>query len=96
MDRAVVAIVGMPPHEPPWRQFRSLGSAAAGAVRRRRRRLDGFLDCTHDMHCPWDYLGGLLVCRESGAPSPTPRDRELVVADPAPAASRSPRVRPSC
>jgi myo-inositol-1(or 4)-monophosphatase len=82
MDRAVVAIVGMPPHQPPWRQFRSLGSAALALCDVAAGGLDGFLDCTNDMHCPWDYLGGLLVCRESGAHIEDARDRELVVADP--------------
>ena len=82
MDRAVVAIVGMPPYEPPWRQFRSLGSAAVALCDVAAGGLDGFLDCTIDAHCPWDYLGGLLVCRESGAPVADARDRDLVVADP--------------
>jgi myo-inositol-1(or 4)-monophosphatase len=82
MDRAVVAIVGMPPHEPRWRQFRSLGSAALALCDVGAGGLDGFLDCTDDMHCPWDYLGGLLVCRESGAHIADAHDRELVVADP--------------
>jgi myo-inositol-1(or 4)-monophosphatase len=83
MDRAVVAIVGMPPRVPPWRQFRSLGSAALALCDVAAGGLDGFLDCTNDMHCPWDYLGGLLVCRETGAHVADARDRELVVADPA-------------
>ena len=82
MDRAVVAIVGMPPHEPPWRQFRSLGSAALALCDVAAGGLDGFLDCSSDMHCPWDYLGGLLVCRESGAHVADAYDRELVIADP--------------
>jgi fructose-1,6-bisphosphatase/inositol monophosphatase family enzyme len=25
------------------------------------------VDCTDDGLAPWDYLGGLLVCREAGA-----------------------------
>ena len=83
MERAVVAIVGMPPHEPPWRQFRSLGSVALALCDVAAGGLDGLLDCTDDMHCPWDYLGGLLICRESGAHIEDARDRELVVADPA-------------
>jgi fructose-1,6-bisphosphatase/inositol monophosphatase family enzyme len=83
IDRAVVAIVAMPPREPPWRQFRSLGSAALALCDVAAGSLDGFLDCTHDMHCPWDYLGGLLVCRESGALIVDAAGRELVVADPA-------------
>ena len=82
MDRAVVAIVGMPPYEPQWRQFRSLGSAALALCDVGAGGLDGFLDCTVDAHCPWDYLGGLLVCRESGAYIADARDRDLVVADP--------------
>jgi len=81
MDRAVVAIVAMPPVEPPWRQFRSLGSAALALCDVAAGGLDGFLDCTHDLHAPWDYLGGLLVCRESGASVADARDRELVVVE---------------
>jgi myo-inositol-1(or 4)-monophosphatase len=82
IDRAVVAIVGMPAREPSWRQFRSLGSAALALCDVAAGGLDGFLDCTIDMHRPWDYLGGLLMCRESGAHIADARDRELVVADP--------------
>jgi myo-inositol-1(or 4)-monophosphatase len=82
MDRAVVAIVGMPRYEPPWRQFRSLGSAALALCDVAAGGLDGFLDCTVDAHSPWDYLGGLLVCRESGASIADACDRDLVVADP--------------
>jgi fructose-1,6-bisphosphatase/inositol monophosphatase family enzyme len=81
MDRAVVAIVAMPPVEPPWRQFRSLGSAALALCDVAAGGLDGFLDCTQDLHAPWDYLGGLLVCRESGASVTDARDRELVVVE---------------
>jgi fructose-1,6-bisphosphatase/inositol monophosphatase family enzyme len=83
IERAVVAIVAMPPREPPWRQFRSLGSAALALCDVATGSLDGFLDCTNDMHCPWDYLGGMLVCHESGAHVVDAEGRELVVADPA-------------
>jgi fructose-1,6-bisphosphatase/inositol monophosphatase family enzyme len=81
IDRAVVAIVAMPAVEPPWRQFRSLGSAALALCDVAAGGLDGFLDCTDDLHAPWDYLGGLLVCRESGASVADARDRELVVVE---------------
>jgi myo-inositol-1(or 4)-monophosphatase len=81
IDRAVVAIVAMPTVEPAWRQFRSLGSAALALCDVAAGGLDGFLDCTHDLHAPWDYLGGLLVCRESGASVADARDRELVVVE---------------
>ena len=33
-------------------------------------------------HAPWDYLGGLLICREAGAVVVDTVGRELVVADP--------------
>ena len=82
IDRAVVAIVGMPAHEPAWRQFRSLGSAALALCDVAAGGLDGFLDCSIDMHCPWDYLGGQLVCSESGAQVVDAHDRELVVTNP--------------
>ena len=82
VERAVVAIVGMPPTEPAWRQFRSLGSAALALCDVATGSLDGFLDCTDDMHSVWDYLGALLVCRESGASVADGHDRELVVVDP--------------
>ncbi|HEY7107585.1 MAG TPA: inositol monophosphatase family protein [Acidimicrobiia bacterium] len=81
LDRAVVAIVAMPETEPPWRQFRSLGSAAIALCDVAAGCLDGFLDCSDDIHRPWDYLGGLLVCRESGAHLADAKGRDLVVAD---------------
>jgi myo-inositol-1(or 4)-monophosphatase len=81
VERAVVAIVGMPPRVPAWRQFRSLGSAAVAVCDVAAGSLDGFLDCTDDLHAVWDYLGALLVCRESGACIVDARDRELVVTD---------------
>jgi myo-inositol-1(or 4)-monophosphatase len=83
IERAVVAIVAMPPSEPRWRQFRSLGSAALALCDVAAGALDGFLDCTDDTHCPWDYLGGLLVCRESGASVADAHDRDLLEVDPA-------------
>ncbi len=96
MERAVVAIVAMPPQEPPWRQFRSLGSAALALCDVAAGSLDGFLDCSDDLHRPWDYLGGWLVCRESGAVLADAKGRELVVADPdarrQPAAAGTPEL----
>ena len=40
-----------------------------------------YVDCSRDAHGPWDYLGGLLVCREAGAVVADAFDRELVVLD---------------
>jgi myo-inositol-1(or 4)-monophosphatase len=41
--------------------------------------LDAYLDCSHDAHGPWDYLGGLLVCREAGVTIGDAHGRDLVV-----------------
>ena len=50
-----------------WKQFRALGSAALVAVRRRRRSPRRLRRRRPRPARPWDYLGGLLVCREAGA-----------------------------
>jgi len=78
MADAVVGLSGLPPHPLGWRQFRALGAlaldlcAVAGGV------LDAVIDCSPDAHGPWDYLGGLLVCTEAGAPVVDAWGRELV------------------
>jgi fructose-1,6-bisphosphatase/inositol monophosphatase family enzyme len=35
-----------------------------------------------DQHAPWDYLGGLLACREAGALVVDVGGRDLVTDDP--------------
>ena len=42
-------------------------------------RLDAFVDCSHNGHSPWDYLGGMLVCLEAGAVMLDAFDGALVV-----------------
>jgi fructose-1,6-bisphosphatase/inositol monophosphatase family enzyme len=64
---AIVAVNGLPDHHWGWAQFRALGAAALDLCAVAEGRLDGFVDCTDDGLAPWDYLGGLLVCREAGA-----------------------------
>jgi fructose-1,6-bisphosphatase/inositol monophosphatase family enzyme len=83
IGRAMVAVVGMPPRDPGWRQFRSLGSCALALCDVAAGALDGFLDCTDDRHAPWDYLGGILVCRESGALAVDAKRRDLDRTEPA-------------
>jgi myo-inositol-1(or 4)-monophosphatase len=82
INRAVVALAGMPPRVLPWRQFRALGSAALALCDVAAGRLDGYLDGIGDQHAPWDYLGGLLICQEAGALVVDLADRPLEVADP--------------
>ncbi|HEX5586021.1 MAG TPA: inositol monophosphatase [Acidimicrobiia bacterium] len=82
IERSVIGLVAMPEHELPWRQFRALGSSALMLCDVAAGNVDGLLDATDSAHHGWDYLGGLLVCREAGAVVVDALDRELVVADP--------------
>jgi len=81
-EDAVVAVTGLP-RTRCWKQFRALGSAALALCDVAAGRLDAFLDVLDDQHAPWDYLGGLLIAEEAGAPVVDARGRDLVVADPA-------------
>jgi myo-inositol-1(or 4)-monophosphatase len=78
---AIVAVNGLPERHFGWAQFRSLGAAALDLCSVADGRLDGFVECTADGLAPWDYLGGLLVCREAGASVRELTDRELVLTE---------------
>lgn len=80
---AIVGVNGMPRAHLGWSQFRALGAAALDLCAVADGTLDGYVDCAVDAHGVWDYLGGLLVCREAGASVTDAHDRELVVRDPA-------------
>jgi fructose-1,6-bisphosphatase/inositol monophosphatase family enzyme len=82
LGNAVVGLAGWPSRHLGWRQYRALGAAALDLCAVACGRLDAYIDCTHDLHGPWDYLGGLLVCREAGAHAVDLEDRPLVVRDP--------------
>ena len=76
---AVVGLSGLPPTHLGWAQFRALGAAALDLCAVADGTLDGYVDCSTDAHGAWDYLGGLLVCREAGAHVADARGRDLVV-----------------
>ena len=78
---AIVAINGWPSRRGPWRQYRALGAAALDLCAVADGTLDGYVDCTVDEHAPWDYLGGVLVCREAGAIVVDAQGRDLVALD---------------
>ena len=78
---AVVGLTGPPPPNPGWRQFRALGALALDLCAVADGRLDGYVDCAHELHGPWDYLGALLVCREVGVTVTDAHGRDLVVVD---------------
>lgn len=63
---AVVAVNGQAPGWGGWAQVRTLGAAALELCAVAAGRLDGYLDFSASGLGSWDYLGGLLVCRETG------------------------------
>ncbi|HLN05615.1 MAG TPA: inositol monophosphatase [Acidimicrobiales bacterium] len=81
LRRSLIGVSGYPPRYLGWRQFRSLGAAALDLCAVADGTLDGYIDCMRDAHASWDYLGGLLVCVEAGAPIADAEGRELVVRD---------------
>jgi myo-inositol-1(or 4)-monophosphatase len=81
VEHSVIAVAGLP-RPAPWRQFRALGSCALALCDIAAGRLDGFIDALADQHSPWDYLGGLLACREAGAVVVDAAGRDLVTDDP--------------
>jgi fructose-1,6-bisphosphatase/inositol monophosphatase family enzyme len=76
---AFVGLSGFPARHLGWRQYRALGAAALDLCAVACGVLDAYVDCSVDAHGPWDYLGGLLVCREAGAAMVDAWGRELVV-----------------
>lgn len=79
LDEAMVALSGYPSRALGWRQYRALGAAALDLCAVAAGLLDAYVDCGHDAHGPWDYLGALLVCREAGAAMVDAQGRDLVV-----------------
>src|SRR5215471_2552783 len=67
LERSVVAISGYPAYRFGWRQFRALGSSALALCDVAAGHVDAYVDTGKNRLKPWDYLGGLLVCREAGA-----------------------------
>ena len=76
LEDAVVCFSGTPRQRLPWKQFRSLGSAALELCDVASGALDAYLT---SWQAPWDYLGGVLVCREAGAVVVDAHGGELVV-----------------
>ncbi|HEX3669767.1 MAG TPA: inositol monophosphatase family protein [Acidimicrobiia bacterium] len=75
---AVVCFSGTPQQRLPWKQFRSLGSAALELCDVASGALDAYLT---SWQAPWDYLGGVLACREAGAVVVDAHGGELVVTE---------------
>ena len=82
VEQAIVALSGLPAVPLGWCQTRAMGACALDLCAVAAGSFDGYLDATRPAaHGPWDYLGGLHVCREAGAFVADAGDEELVVAD---------------
>ncbi|MGQ0833190.1 MAG: inositol monophosphatase family protein [Microthrixaceae bacterium] len=81
LDRSIIGLSGLPPSHLGWKQFRALGAVALDLCAVASGQLDGYVDCSVGAHGAWDYLGGMLVCREAGAPVDDAWGRELVTID---------------
>lgn len=68
LEESLIGLSGFPPRYFGWKQFRALGAVALDLCAVAEGRLDGYVDCSPGAHGSWDYLGGMLVCREAGAP----------------------------
>jgi len=68
LEEAIIGLSGLPSAPLGSAQTRALGACALDLCAVASGALDGFFDATRPAaHGPWDYMGGLLVCREAGA-----------------------------
>ena len=77
VEDAMVGLSGWPARLLPWQQYRALGCASLALCSLAAGGLDGYID-GGAWHAPWDYLGGLLLCREAGASVVDVDGQELV------------------
>jgi fructose-1,6-bisphosphatase/inositol monophosphatase family enzyme len=89
LGSAIVGISGFPAHYPGWAQFRALGAASLECCAVAEGVLDAYMLVGRSTLYGWDYLAGLLICREVGAAEAERDGRDLVVRD---ATSRRPVV----
>ena len=79
IEDSIVAVSGYPGSDLGWSQFRSLGASALDICSVASGALDVFIDFAERSLAPWDYLGGLLVCREAGACVEDAEGRDLII-----------------
>jgi fructose-1,6-bisphosphatase/inositol monophosphatase family enzyme len=78
---AIVGISGFPGHYPGWAQFRALGAASLECCAVADGVLDAYLTVGRSTLYGWDYLAGLLICREVGVTAVEREDRDLIARD---------------
>jgi fructose-1,6-bisphosphatase/inositol monophosphatase family enzyme len=84
LGRAIVGISGFPGRYPGWAQFRALGAASLECCAVAEGVLDAYLTVGRSTLYGWDYLAGLLICREAGAVVRERDGQELTVRDASP------------
>ncbi len=84
LGHAIVGISGFPGRYPGWAQYRALGAASLECCAVAEGVLDAYLVAGRSTLYGWDYLAGLLICREAGAAEGEREGRDLVVRDASP------------
>lgn len=81
LGESLIALSGLPPTWWGWKQYRALGACALDLCAVACGTVDGYVDASWNAHGSWDYLGGLLICREAGAVVVDAEGRDLVTLD---------------
>lgn len=81
LSEAIVGISGFPGLHPGWAQYRALGAASLECCAVAEGVLDAYTVVGSSTLFGWDYLAGLLVCREVGAAEGERDGLEVVVRD---------------
>ena len=84
LGAAIVGISGFPGHHPGWAQYRALGAASLECCAVAEGVLDAYVVVGRSTLYSWDYLAGLLICREVGVAESERDWRDLVVRDASP------------
>jgi myo-inositol-1(or 4)-monophosphatase len=78
LGQAIIGFSGYPPRYLGWSQYRGLGAAALDLCAVAEGVLDGYAVVGGSQLGSWDYLGGMLICREAGAVVAESQGRELI------------------
>lgn len=81
VEDSVVTVQGLPHNVLPWKQLRALGSIALELCDVAAGSFDASL-ARGSWAGPWDYLGGMLICREAGVTVVDAQGRDLAITDP--------------
>lgn len=81
LSSAIVGISGFPGTHPGWAQFRALGAAALEFCAVAEGVLDAYSVVGRSTLFGWDYLAGMLICRETGAVTVDRDGADVVVRD---------------